>query len=241
MQALSPKRHQQPLYPPHCPTSHYSAHLSQTRLPSKATARPCHNNLGTLPCQRVGGRLLPHGLGQKRSLADRVKGTGTLFFIKKSEPRVIAFNQLMEQLAPYSYEPTPFTPGLWRHQTKQIMFALCVDNFGVKYFSLLGPNHLINTVKAIYDLTIDWTVDLYCGLSLNWDYNKSYVNVSIPGYIDRALKKFELPAPLDPQYVPHKGSSPPIDPRNRNALPLLPKPSHSTRMVPPRSNPSMSP
>jgi hypothetical protein len=128
------------------------------------------------------------------------------------EARVIAFNQLMEQLAAYGYEPMPFTPGLWRHQTKQIMFALCVNNFGVKYFSLLDPNHLINTIKATYDLTIDWTIDLYCGLSLNWHYNKGYINVSMPGYVDRALKTFEHPAPLDPQYAPHKGSSPPIDP-----------------------------
>ena len=64
--------------------------------------------------------------------------------------------------------------------------------------------HLIDTVKAHYDLTIDWTGELYCGLALDWHYDKGrYVNISMPGYVTRALKKCDHPAPLHPQHAPH--------------------------------------
>ena len=38
---------------------------------------------------------------------------------------------------------------------KRPTFALCVHDFGVKYFSLPDAVHLINAVKAHYDLTIE--------------------------------------------------------------------------------------
>jgi hypothetical protein len=65
------------------------------------------------------------------------------------EAGVFAFNQLIQKLAPAGYKPTPFTPGLWRHHTKRTTFALCVNEFGMKY-PLLLPDamHLINAVKA---------------------------------------------------------------------------------------------
>lgn len=68
-----------------------------------------------------------------------------------------------------------FTPGLWCHRTKRTAFVLCVDDFGVKYFSELDSLHFINAVKApMYDLTIDWLGTLYCGLDLDWHYDKGY-------------------------------------------------------------------
>jgi hypothetical protein len=63
------------------------------------------------------------------------------------EAGVIALNQLVQKLDPSGYEPIPFTPGLWRHRTKRSTFALCVDDFGIKSFSVPNALHLINTVK----------------------------------------------------------------------------------------------
>jgi len=123
------------------------------------------------------------------------------------EASILAFNQLVQKLKPAGYEPMPFTPGLWRHRTKRTTFALCVDNFGVKYFSTADATHLIDTVKAHYDLTVDWT-GKYCGLALDWHYDKGYVDISMPGCVTRALKKFNHPAPLRPQHAPHQWSAP---------------------------------
>ena len=54
----------------------------------------------------------------------------------------------------------------------------------------------MDTLTAEYDLTIDWTGALYCGLALNWQYDKGYVDISMSGYVNWALAKFEHPAPL---------------------------------------------
>ena len=119
------------------------------------------------------------------------------------EAGILAFNQLVQKLKPAGYELMPFTPGLWRHRTKRTTFALCVDDFGIKYFSKADAMHFIETVKAHYDLTIDWAGKLYCGLALDWHYDKGYVDISMPGYVARALKNFDHPAPLRPQHAPH--------------------------------------
>jgi hypothetical protein len=124
------------------------------------------------------------------------------------EAGIIAFNQLVKKLAPSGYEPMPFTPGMWRHRTKRTTFVLCVDDFGVKYFSNADAMHLINALQTDYELTIDWAGDLYCGLTLDWHYEEGYVDVSMPGYVYRALTKFNHPKPLRAQHAPHKWSEP---------------------------------
>jgi hypothetical protein len=56
----------------------------------------------------------------------------------------------------------------------------------VKYFSKADAMHLIETVKAHYDLTMDWAGKLYCSLALDWHYDKGYVDIFMPGYVARA-------------------------------------------------------
>jgi hypothetical protein len=124
------------------------------------------------------------------------------------EAGIIAFNQLVTKLAPHGYEPMPFTPGLWRHCTKRTTFVLCVDDFGVKYYSKADAMHLIDALQSDYNITIDWTGALYCGLTLDWHYSEGYVDVSMPGYVYRALAKFNHPPPLRKQHAPHRWVEP---------------------------------
>jgi hypothetical protein len=44
---------------------------------------------------------------------------------------LIANQQLRKHLTKYGYAPTPRTPGLWTHSTRNIAFSLVVDDFGV--------------------------------------------------------------------------------------------------------------
>ena len=46
---------------------------------------------------------------------------------------ILAFKLLVKRLAEGGYEQIPFTNGLFRHKTRKTVFALCVDDFGVKY------------------------------------------------------------------------------------------------------------
>ena len=86
------------------------------------------------------------------------------------EADVLAFNQLVKSLASHGYEPMPHSTGLWRRHTLKTTFALCVDDFGVKYFSKTDANHLINALQKNYNIMTNWTGFLYCGLTLQWKY-----------------------------------------------------------------------
>jgi hypothetical protein len=145
------------------------------------------------------------------------------------EAAIITFNQLVQKLAPSGYEPMAFTPGFWRHCTRKTTCVLSVDDFGVKYYSKLDALHLIGAINNHYKLTIDWSGALYCGLTLDWHYSAGHVDVSMPGYVPRALAKCNHPPPLRPQHAPHKwiepvyGSKKPQNPAATSKAPSLDK------------------
>ena len=87
-------------------------------------------------------------------------------------------------------------------------FALCVDDFGVKYDTEEDLQHLIATLKKNYDISIDKSGKNYCGLSFEWHYDEGYVDVSMPQYVQKALNKFLHKPPIRPQYAPHKWTLP---------------------------------
>ena len=124
------------------------------------------------------------------------------------EAGVIAFNQLVKHLAPHGYHPMKHTAGLWRHETRKTTFALCVDDFGIKYFSMDDANHLLAALRTKYEITVDWTGKLYCGLHLEWNYAEGYVDVSMPGYVHRALIRYGHKPPAKPQHAPHRWIEP---------------------------------
>jgi hypothetical protein len=65
--------------------------------------------------------------------------------------------------------------------TRPISFTLVVDDFGVKYVSKEHVDHLIWCIKQKYQLTGDWTGNLYCGIKLNWDYDARTLDISMLG------------------------------------------------------------
>jgi hypothetical protein len=84
-----------------------------------------------------------------------------------------------------------------------ILFTLVVDNFGVRYERQEDVNHLITCVNSKYDLTMDWTGNLYCGIRLKWDYKQRTLDISMPGYIQKQLQKYKHASPLHPQHCPY--------------------------------------
>ena len=71
------------------------------------------------------------------------------------EAGVISFDQLVRKLKRFGYEPMPQTTGLCKHTSRQTTFTLCVDDFGVQYFSKDDADHLINVIRATYECLID--------------------------------------------------------------------------------------
>jgi hypothetical protein len=94
--------------------------------------------------------------------------------------------------------------GLWKHASQPIWFNLCMDNFDIKY---IGDEHLKHLFAALWTETYkffeDWKGDLYCGISLAWNYNKRYVDIAMPTYVAKQLLGYEHPHPTKPQHCPY--------------------------------------
>ena len=85
---------------------------------------------------------------------------------------VLAYDQLVEHLKPYGYSPVTGTNGIFSHSTRQTKFCLCVDDFGIKYYSEDDADHLHNTLRQKYTVTVDKEGKQYCGFTFDWHYDE---------------------------------------------------------------------
>jgi hypothetical protein len=102
----------------------------------------------------------------------------------------LANKQLRHILASFGYQECKNTPGLWYHETRPITFTVMVNNFGVKYTRKEDVNHLIVSLQTNYILTKDWMGNLYCGISLQFNYISHTADISMPGYIQKKLQEY---------------------------------------------------
>ncbi len=116
---------------------------------------------------------------------------------------ILANKLLQKCLLPHGYYKCKHTLGLWRHLTRPISFTLVVNDFGVKYVGREHVEHLIKCIKEKYEVTEDWSSDLYCGITLHWDYSARTVNISMLGYIKKLLQKDKHKMPIKQQHCPY--------------------------------------
>jgi hypothetical protein len=83
-----------------------------------------------------------------------------------------------------------------------------VDDFGVKYVGKEHADHLIASLQDLYSITIEWDGTLYCGTTFKWNYEKRHVDLSMPGYVAKALHRFQHPRPSKPQDSPYPWNKP---------------------------------
>ena len=80
-----------------------------------------------------------------------------------------------------------------------------VDDFGVKYVGKEHADHLIKTLEGHYvKILVDWEGKLYCGITLEWNYIKSFLDISMPGYIDELRARYQHEMPSQPQHSPYR-------------------------------------
>ena len=80
--------------------------------------------------------------------------------------------------------------GLWKHKWRPVQFTLVVDDFGVK---CVGQEHALNlkqTLEENYTVTAELDGKRYIGITLDWDYTRRKVHLSMPGYVGKALNQF---------------------------------------------------
>jgi len=79
---------------------------------------------------------------------------------------ILANKLLKQRLSDEGYHEQPHTPGLFRHEEKDIYFTLAVvDDLGIKYCNDI--DHLLSVLKNNYDVNVDWKRELYCGITLD--------------------------------------------------------------------------
>ena len=120
----------------------------------------------------------------------------------------LAYDDLKQHLAKYGYSPNPLAPNIWSHETRKTKFCLCVDDFGVQYFSEQDAQHLMKALKNKYDITVDKKGTNFCGLNLNWNYTHGYVDISMKDYVEKTLHKLNYKCTNKNQMAPHKWTVP---------------------------------
>jgi hypothetical protein len=79
----------------------------------------------------------------------------------------IITQQLLEKcLTKVGYTQSKIIPGLWKHQTRPIIFCLVVYNFCHKYTRKEDIHHLLDTLQKEYKVTEDWRGQKYLGLTI---------------------------------------------------------------------------
>ena len=155
---------------------------------------------------KVHYRHIPQDIRRKYNLDQKVTADGYVYIkIKKGMPglkqaAILAYQHLKNCLLPFGYYPVPGTSGLWKHKKRPTVFCLCVDDFGIKYWSKEDANHLERAIATKFKYTIDNEGKNYCGLTLDWNYRQGYVDISMPKYIQKLLKRLD--------YTPKKQHSP---------------------------------
>ncbi len=83
------------------------------------------------------------------------------------EAAILAYNKLVQHITPKGYFPIEGTAGLRKYKTRQTIFCLCVDDFGIKYFNRDDIIHFQDPLKDHFKFHMDWEDANYIGLKLN--------------------------------------------------------------------------
>ena len=158
-------------------------------------------------------KYVPTDIIERYNLRDKIHKNYIYIVIKKGmyglkQAALLAYKQLVTYLTPAGFEPIPQSTGMWRHKQRKTIFCLCVDDFDIKYMNTDDRDHLLDTLRPHYKVTLDEEGKKLCGLSLEWNYECGHVDVSMPGYIEKVLKKYNHPTPSKPEYSPHEHVEP---------------------------------
>ena len=103
----------------------------------------------------------------------------------------ISNDQLQKHLGKYGYWHSKVTNGLWTYATRDTKFTLVVDNFGIRNTSIENMMHLLDALKDLYKITIDWIGAPFIEINIEWDYINQICEMSMKDYICKALTRFK--------------------------------------------------
>ena len=187
---------------------------------------------------RVSIRDIPEEIIQEYNLLSIVTEDGMIYIEANRgmyglpQTGLLANELLEKRLNKRGYHQSKLVPGLWKHEWRPVQFTLVVDDFGVKYVGKEHALHLKATLEDDYGVTTEWDGKRYIGITLDWNYDRRQVHLSMPGYIAKALKVFQhevrtkqdQPFPSAPiqygaktQYAKERSTAPLLDTKGKNS------------------------
>ena len=114
----------------------------------------------------------------------------------------LAHDLAITVLAKHGYTQCPNTPCLFRHTTRNIYFTLVVDDFLIKYTDKADVDHLCAALSDKWDFAVDWSASTYLGMRIDYNRDAPYVALSMPGYVEAALRRFRIERASKPTHSP---------------------------------------
>ena len=100
-------------------------------------------------------------------------------------------DRLVAHLATHGYKQCIHTPCIFIHETNGIVFTLVVDDFLVKYKTQAAADHFTAALHELYVITTNFsTTQKYVGITLKHDCVARTIDMSMPGYVKKALNRF---------------------------------------------------
>ena len=102
---------------------------------------------------RVSIRHIPQDIIDRYNISKIVTPQGFVYIsIEKGmyglkNAAILAYDNLKVQLAKFGYHPVEGTAGIWKHEHRRTRFCVCVDDFGVKYFTKNDAHHLLKRIE----------------------------------------------------------------------------------------------
>ena len=193
-------------------TTAYTAHLETIRVLLNAvvsenalfmTADIKDFYLGTpLPnveYMRISLKHIPLDVQERYNIASMVHNGYVLMEISKGiyglpQAGKLAQDRLVAHLAKNGYIQCVNTPCLFVHQTNGVAFTLVVDDFLIKYSDRKDADHLLTVLRELYTITTEFGVtQKYVGITLHHNRTQRYIDMSIPGYVQKAIQRFQRP------------------------------------------------
>ena len=152
-------------------------------------------------------KLIPQEFIDLCDLAPKVKNVYIYMEISRGmyelpQSGILAKKLLEKRLTKQGYHELPHTPGLFRHETRQVWFTLVVENFGIKYVGEENAKLLLGVLREFYEIEEDWTGGLYCVITIECYYGEQYIDIAMPNYVPKQLLAYGRPSPKRAQHTP---------------------------------------
>jgi hypothetical protein len=185
--------------------------VSEDRIWSTADIKDFYLHSGLLSPEymRIPLRMIPESIKQKYRLdllypapADHaiVLVTGAIFGHPQSGK--IAQDGLLPHLLAAGYAPIKDMPMCFSDADGATRFCLVVDDFGISSKTQADTDRLLATLRQFYPITHDPLGRKFLGMKVHHDRDLRKLTISMPGYIQQALDRFDFKAPNKPVLTP---------------------------------------